>query len=702
MQISLARTVNITALQLIIEAQYLNAAVLDDRQQPATHAVPDLPAFMSHFFGDDDQIRLSIDLDTGHVQGWVSPTAAQLQAFAFPELKVVNPEPVAVAVLDDYGMSWGVYSEGEPIATPSRLAAEELAQSMREQNPTRKHLIYAAPWREVAPVSLPVPTALVAKAALSSQIDIEEAIAADQPELGVIETLTRIEDAIAAAGTTEDTAPAQPVNLSTAQQFERDLQQIDGNEDISADLFKRYEAMGLAVSTKPLSLNGQGAVRGFCVWLTPEGEGFLNRLKACTPVEADEVVAAYYLPDELDYQQLNDAICTARTGLGLDALHPLISKIKLSDRHMADGLYDLLSSRRAYITSDCAKQVVDTSAIEAPAVTLREEVATEDLSKDVIFTVRETGKSHVAEYLGHQKRSLSNSHSPTYSAINLLAQSLGMGDVVMITAISSQVAGALGIRKYKIDNSLTKDKLAVYVRHDGRRYTARTLGFTGRSATSVAREWSALENLMIKLGIPVDTLEAVETTDDAMREQSQTRYAVTVPHGWTPPSIEPELEPQDSVPSKAAPLANSKAINSVSMFSALFQASHQEPVDPDHRAVMLSANLIDQQGGLTQRGQELLDQLNAPSLSDAQAEELVSIALAYRPPAAATYSELVQAINYCQTVNQVSALVNRINQHTPSTERQALYTLQNARIEALKGASGKSNSQHDVELTGGM
>lgn len=70
-----------------------------------------------------------------------------------------------------------------------------------------------------------------------------------------------------------------------------------------------------------------------------------------------------------------------------------------------------------------------------------------------------------------------------------------------------------------------------------------------------------------------------------------------------------------------------------------------------------------------------------------KAAELVSIALAYRPPAAATYAELVQVINHCQTVNQVSALVNRINQHTPSTERQALYTLQNARIEALKANS---------------
>ncbi|MEC7120666.1 MAG: hypothetical protein VXW65_12300, partial [Pseudomonadota bacterium] len=446
MQISLARTVNITALQLIIEAQYLNAAVLDDQQQLTTNAVPDLPAFMSHFFGDDDQIRLSIDLDTGHVQGWISPTAAQLQAFAFPELEVINPEPMAVAVLDDYGMSWGVYSEGEPITAPSRLAAEKLAQSMREQNPTHKHLIYAAPWREVAPVNLPVPTAPVAKAALSSQIDIEEAIAADQPELGVIETLTRIEDAIAAAGTTEDTAPAQSVILSKAQQFERDLQRINGNEDVSADLFKCYEARGLAIGTKPLSLNDQGEVKGFCVWLTAEGENFLNQLKSCTSVEVDELVAAHCLPDELDYQ------------------------------HMADSLYDLLNNRRAYTTSHHAKQVVDTSAIAAPAVVLREDATTEDLSKDVIFTVRETGKSHVAEYLGHQKRSLSNSHSPTYSAINLLAQSLGMGDVVMITAMNSQVAGALGVRKYKIDNSLTKDKLAVYVRHDGRRYTARTLG----------------------------------------------------------------------------------------------------------------------------------------------------------------------------------------------------------------------------------
>jgi|GEM_PF-4650395 len=272
-----------------------------------------------------------------------------------------------------------------------------------------------------------------------------------------------------------------------------------------------------------------------------------------------------------------------------------------------------------------------------------------------------------------------------------------MGDVVMTTAINSQVAGALGIRKYKIDNSLTKDKLAIYVRHDGKRYTARTLGFTGRNATSVISQRAALENLMIKLGIAVDTLEVVETTDDAMREQSQTRYAVTVPQGWMPPSADSD----DSVPPEAAPLANSKTINAVSMFSALFQASHQEPVDPDHRDVMLSANLIDQQG-LTQRGQALLDQLNAPSLSDDRAEELVRIALAYRPPAAATYSELVQAINHCQTVNQVSALVNRIHQHTPPTERQALYALQNARIEALKGESGKSNSQHDVELTGGM
>ena len=99
-------------------------------------------------------------------------------------------------------------------------------------------------------------------------------------------------------------------------------------------------------------------------------------------------------------------------------------------------------------------------------------------------------------------------------------------------------------------------------------------------------------------------------------------------------------------------------------------------------------------------GQQLLDQLNAPSLSDNKAEELVNIALAYRSPAAATYTELAQAINHCQTVNQVSALVNRITQHTPSTERQALYALQNARIEALKDESGKSNSQHDVELTG--
>lgn len=175
---------------------------------------------------------------------------------------------------------------------------------------------------------------------------------------------------------------------------------------------------------------------------------------------------------------------------------------------------------------------------------------------------------------------------------------------------------------------------------------------------------------------------------------AQTRYAVTVPQGWTPPSIEPELEPQDSVPSKAAPLANSKTIDSISMFSALFYASNQEPIDPDHRAAILSANLIDQQG-LTQRGQALLDQLNAPSLSDDRAEELVSIALAYRPPAAATYSELVQAINHCQTVNQVSALVNRITQHTPSTERQVLYALQNARIEALKGKLG-------CEIEGGL
>ncbi|MEC7121028.1 MAG: hypothetical protein VXW65_14165, partial [Pseudomonadota bacterium] len=200
------------------------------------------------------------------------------------------------------------------------------------------------------------------------------------------------------------------------------------------------------------------------------------------------------------------------------------------------------------------------------------------------------------------------------------------------------------------------------------------------NATSVSSERAALENLMIKLGIPVDTLEAVETTDDAMREQSQTRYAVTVPQDWIPPGTAPD----DSVPPKAAPLANSKAINAVSMFSALFQANNQEPVDPDHRDAMLPANLIDQQGGLTERGQNLMNQLNAPSLSDAQAEELVSIVLAYRPPAAATYGELVQAINHCQTVNQVSALVNRIHQHTPSTERQALYALQNERIETLK------------------
>lgn len=171
---------------------------------------------------------------------------------------------------------------------------------------------------------------------------------------------------------------------------------------------------------------------------------------------------------------------------------------------------------------------------------------------------------------------------------------------------------------------------------------------------------------------------------------AQTRYAVTVPQGWTPPSVEPE----DSVQPETAQLANSKTINSVSMFSALFQASHQEPVDPDHRAAMLSANLIDQQG-LTQRGQALMDQLNAPSLSDSQAEELVSIALAYCPPAAATYTELVQAINHCQTVNQVSALVNRITQHTPSTERQVLYALQNSRIEALKGKLG-------CEIEGGL
>ena len=697
MQISLARTVNITALQLTIEAQYLNAAVLDDQQQPANSAVPDLPAFMSHFFGDDDQIRLSIDLDTGHVQGWISPTAAQLQAFAFPELEVVNPEPVAVATLEDYGMLWGVYSEGEPIATPSRLAAEELAQSMRKlQSACKQHLIYTAPWPEgkihtsswfdesdqsclksvekmqeaqVDALPDPVPAPI---AATSAQIDIE--------------------DAIAAAETAENIALSQPIILSPAQQFERDLQRFDGIEDISANIFKCFEERGLAVGTKPLSFNDQGEVKGFCVWLTPEGENFLNQLKSCTPVEADELVAAHCLPDELDYQQLNDAICAAKTVLGLDALHPLVGKIKLSDRYMSDALYDLLSNRRTYMTSHYAKQVVDTSATEAPAVALREDVATEDLSKDVIFTVRETGKSHVAEYLGHQKRSLSNSHSPTYSAINLLAQSIGMGDVVMITAINSQVAGALGIRKYKVDNSLTKDKLAIYVRHDGKRYTARTLGFTGRNATSVISQRAALENLMIKLGIAVDTLEVVETTDDAMREQSQTRYAVTVPQGWTPPSVEPE----DSVQPETAPLANSKTINSVSMFSALFQASHQEPVDPDHRAAMLSANLIDQQGGLTERGQELLDQLNAPYLSDDRAEELVSIALAYRPPAAATYTELVQAINHCQTVNQVSALVNRITQHTPSTERQVLYALQNARIEALKGASNCESNKEQL------
>lgn len=118
---------------------------------------------------------LEIDLTTGQIKNWQVPTVDQLQHIADAYVDGQNAKQAAKDAAE------------QQAAEQQALEAERRAKAIAEQAKAEQQ----SKLLEIEGIKL----------VENHQIDIEEAIAASQPALGVIETLMQIEDAIAAETT---------------------------------------------------------------------------------------------------------------------------------------------------------------------------------------------------------------------------------------------------------------------------------------------------------------------------------------------------------------------------------------------------------------------------------------------------------------------------------------------------------------------
>lgn len=590
MELRLARTVNLSHLQLSLSPQDIQSRLLDD-QGGVVATAPDAPAFMSEMLAfdatrQDDLFQLNIDLQTGQIINWAVPTPAQLQAFAFPELAIVEEAPLTTS-LDDCGMLWGVFdAEGVVVAAPSRADAESLAQKMRVLHPTHKHLIYAAPWRD--------------------------------GDFAHSKSVGQYYDAN---------------HWATVGKLENMVLNIDmSNEDLPANCGE-----SATIEPKPIEIDSFKQIE-------------IDPIKTTTP-NSPEIE-------------------------GIDCDTPKAKK------HQQIDIEDAIAEVEAK----------DQAGVQTPTD-----------APSVVFTVRQTGKSYVAEYLGHQARSPSKSSTPIFGAILELADKLNLGQV-MITKMDSRVAAAAGEMKFKIDNTTMQGKQCVYVKGSSDRMIASTaIGTSLIKATSKSGQQAAITALLKKLGV-TGSPKITETTDDYMRESDIQRFAIEMPDGWSMSSDQSALVSEEEPTTQdTRPVAMS-----VATLEALISIKHGEAESVDLSMIeqLRLASLIDGDDCITSRGAELLESLMAPDLSEDQADALVKRAFAYRAPAPASYPEILAAINHCSTVPQAVAMLDRIKNHSDFEQQQRLYAAQRDRIAQIKAdqqqaivAETTANTRLEVALT---
>ena len=522
MELRLARTVNLSHLQLSLSPQDIQSRLLDD-QGGVVATAPDAPAFMSEMLAfdatrQDDLFQLNIDLQTGQIINWAVPTPAQLQAFAFPELAIVEEAPLTIPSLDDCGMLWGVFdAEGVVVAAPSRAYAESLAQKMRVLHPTHKHLIYAAPWR-------------------------------------------------------------------------------DGDFAHSKSVGRYYDANHWATVGKPDKLEFVDEQHMPYGYFDDERD----------PALLEPVTNTTEVAKPLEVEAINDHDAQMK-GCQIDTPTP--------KKHQQIDIEDAIAEVEA------KDQAGGQTPTDAPSI---------------VFTVRQTGKSYVAEYLGHQARSPSKSSTPIFGAILELADKLNLGQV-MITKMDSRVAAAAGEMKFKIDNTTMQGKQCVHVKGSSDRMIASTaIGTSLIKATSKSGQQAAITALLKKLGV-TGSPKITETTDDYMRESDIQRFAIEMPDGWSMSSDQSELVSEEEPTTQdTRPVAMS-----VATLEALISVKHGEAESVDLSIIehLRLASLIDGDDCITSRGTDLLESLMAPDLSEDQADALVKRAFAYRAPAPASCPE---------------------------------------------------------------
>lgn len=591
MELRLARTVKLSHLQLSLSPQDIQSRLLDD-QGGVVATAPDAPAFMSEMLAfdatrQDDLFQLNIDLQTGQIINWAVPTPAQLQAFAFPELAIVEEVPLTIPSLDDCGMLWGVFDdEGVVVAAPSRADAESLAQKMRVLHPESKHLIYAAPWRD--------------------------------GDFAHSKSVGHYYDAN---------------HWATVGKLENMVLNIDmSNEDLPANCGE-----SATIEPKPIEIDSFKQIE-------------IDPIKTTTPNSPEIEGIDCDTPTPKKYQQID--------------IEDAIAEVAAKDP--AGGQ----------------------TPTDAPSI---------------VFTVRQTGKSYVAEYLGHQARSPSKSSTPIFGAILDLADKLNLGEVI-ITKVGSQVAAAAGEMKFKIDNTTMQGKQCVYVKGSSDRMIASTaIGRSLIKATSKSGQQAAITALLKKLGV-TGSPKITETTDDYMRESDIQRFAIEMPDGWSMSSDQSALVSEEEPTTQdTRPVAMS-----VATLEALISIKHGEAESVDLSMIeqLRLASLIDSDDCITSRGTDLLESLMAPDLSEDQADALVKRAFAYRAPAPASYLEILAAINHCSTVPQAVAMLDRIKNHSDFEQQQRLYAAQRDRIAQIKAdqqqaivAETTANTRLEVALT---
>ena len=600
MELRLARTVNLSHQQLSLSPQDIQSRLLDD-QGGVVATAPDAPAFMSEMLAfdatrQDDLFQLNIDLQTGQIINWAVPTPAQLQAFAFPELAIVEEAPLTIPSLDDCGMLWGVFdAEGVVVAAPSRADAESLAQKMRVLHPEKKHLIYAAPWRDGD---------FAHSKSVGHYYDANHWATVGKPEFADEQHMPYgyFDDE-------RDPALLEPVNNTT-----------EVAKPIEIDKIEPEKQWGVFID------NGCGTCQA-----APSFELATKYCEALQKVRPDYVgiISVKEWPaNEIHNTRWFD-----------ETYQSCLQDIEKMDQQDSMTHQDQVIEPTVFREPTQLKKHQQIDIEDAIAEVEAKDQAGGQTPTDapsIVFTVRQTGKSYVAEYLGHQARSPSKSSTPIFGAILDLANKLNLGEVI-ITKVGSQVAAAAGEMKFKIDNTTMQGKQCVHVKGSSDRMIASTaIGTSLIKATSKSGQQAAITALLKKLGV-TGSPKITETTDDYMRESDIQRFAIEMPDGWSMSSDQSALVSEEEPTTQdTRPVAMS-----VATLEALISVKHGEAESVDLSMIeqLRLASLIDSDDCITSRGTDLLESLMAPDLSEDQADALVKRAFAYRAPAPASCPE---------------------------------------------------------------